>query len=70
MNRRQRAVLLFGLLLIGAAVLGRAQQANAAQAREESAATLESGKLPTEDFDPAEAFPLLLHSIDEAMGGR
>ena len=52
MNRRQRAVLLFGLLLIGAAVLGRAQQANAAQAREESAATLESGKLPTEDFDP------------------
>jgi hypothetical protein len=25
---------------------------------------------PTKDFDPAEAFPLLLHSIDEAMGGR
>jgi hypothetical protein len=52
MNRRQRAVLLFGLLLIGAAVLGRAQQANAAQAGEESAATLESGKPPTEHSDP------------------
>ena len=48
MNRRQRAVLLFGLLLIGAAVLGRAQQANAAQAAEQSTATLESAKPPME----------------------
>jgi hypothetical protein len=38
MNRHQRAVLLFGWLLISAAVLGRAEQANATVVGEESPA--------------------------------